>query len=45
MNYALFIPSNGIGEIYLDILDMHCWYMYNSSCFNLTKKFHFLNYY
>ena len=44
MNNALFIPSNGIGEIYIDILDMH-WYMYNSSCFNLTKKFHFLNYY
>ena len=40
MNYALFIPSNGIGEIYLDILDMH-WYIYNSSCFNLYKEIPF----
>ena len=40
MNYALFIPSNGIGEIYLDILDMHP-YMYNSSCFNLCKEIPF----
>ena len=40
MNNAVFIPSNGIGEIYLDILDMH-WYIYNSSCFNLYKEIPF----
>ena len=40
MNSVVFIPSNAIGEIYLDILDMH-WYMYNSSCFNLYKEIPF----
>ena len=40
MSRAVFIPSNGIGEIYLHILDMHS-YMYNSSCSNLYKKIPF----
>ena len=32
MNNQVFIPSNGIGEIYLDLSDMH-WYYYESSKF------------
>ena len=37
MNNRVFIPSNGIGERYLDVFDMH-WYMHNSTCFNFQKK-------
>ena len=41
MNSAVFIPSNGIGKMYLDIFDWN-WYMYDSSCFNLHKEITFL---
>ena len=37
MNNRVFIPSNGIGELYLDVLDMH-WYMHNSVCLNFQKE-------
>ena len=30
MNNQVFITSNGIGEIYLDLSDMH-WYYYEST--------------
>ena len=33
MNNQIFISSNGLGEIYLDIEDDHL-YMQNSSCFD-----------
>ena len=32
-----FIPSNGAGEIYLDVSNMH-WYLYESSCYNIDKE-------
>ena len=41
MNNQVFIPSNGIGEIYLDLSDMH-WYYYESSTFNIDKEIPFL---
>ena len=41
MNNQVFIPSNGIGEIYLDLSDMH-WYYYESSTFNIDKEVPFL---
>ena len=41
MNNRVFIPSNGIGEIYLDLSDMH-WYYYESSTFNIDKEIPFL---
>ena len=41
MNNRVFIPSNGIGEIYLDLSDM-CWYSYESSTFNIDKEIPFL---
>ena len=40
MNNRVFIPSNGIGELYLDVLDMH-WYMHNSVCLNFQKEIPF----
>ena len=41
MNNRVFIPSNGIGEIYLDLSEMH-WYYYESSTFNIDKEIPFL---
>ena len=41
MNNRVFIPSNGIGEIYLDLSDM-CWYSYESSTINIDKEIPFL---
>ena len=35
-----FISSNGVGELYLDVSDMH-WYLYESSCYNIDKKIPF----
>ena len=37
MNNQAFIPSNGIGEIYLDLTAMY-WYYYESSTFNIDKE-------
>ena len=34
-------PSNGVGELYLDVSDMH-WYLYESSCYNIDKKIPFM---
>ena len=39
-NYHVFIPSHGLGEIYLDLSKMH-WYMHNSCYFNLKKEIPF----
>ena len=36
----VFIPSHGIGEIQLDLQDMH-WYMLNSSFFEIEKEIPF----
>ena len=41
MNNRVFIPSNGIGEVYLDLSDMH-WYYYESSTLNIDKEISFL---
>ena len=41
MNNQVFIPSNGIGELYLDVFDMH-WYHYKSSYFNIEKEIPFM---
>ena len=40
MSYR-FIPSNGVGELYLGVSDMH-WYLRESSCFNIDKEMPFL---
>ena len=40
MNNQVFIPSSGLGEIYLDIEDDR-WYMHNSSCFNYQEEIPF----
>ena len=40
MNNRVFIPSNGIGEIYLDIEDDH-WYVHNSNCFDYQQEIPF----
>ena len=37
---GVFIPSHGIGEILLDVRDLH-WYMLNSSYFSIDKKIPF----
>ena len=39
-NQQLFIPSQGIGEIYLDLSNMY-WYMYNWPYYNLKKEIPF----
>ena len=39
-NHHVFIPSHGLGEIYLDLSNMH-WHMHNSSYFNLKKEIPF----
>ena len=36
-----FIPSDGVGELYLDMSDMH-WYLYESSCYNIDKEIPFM---
>ena len=36
-----FIPSNGVGEMYLDVSNMH-WYLYESSCYNIDKEIQFM---
>ena len=41
MNNQVFIPSNGIGELYLDVFDMY-WYHYKSSYFNIEKEIPFM---
>ena len=43
MNNQVFIPSHGLGEIYLNIED-NCWYGHNSSCFDDQKEIPFLSY-
>ena len=40
MNNQAFIPSHGIGDLYLDVGNMH-WYMHNSSLFNFQKEIPF----
>ena len=40
MSYR-FIPSNGVGELYLGVSGMH-WYLRESSCFNIDKEMPFL---
>ena len=42
MNNQVFIPSNGIGELYLDVFDMH-WYYYESTFLNIDKEISFMN--
>ena len=41
MNNQVFILSNGVRDIYLDLLDMY-WYYYESSIFNIDKEICFL---
>ena len=41
MNNQGFIPSNGIGELYLDVFDMH-WYHYELPYFNIDKEIPFM---
>ena len=41
MNNQVFNPSNGIGELYFDVFDMH-WYHYESFFFNIDKEIPFL---
>ena len=36
----VFIPSHGIGEVYIDLSDMY-WYMYDSFFYNLKKEIPF----
>ena len=35
------MPSNGVGELYLDVSDMH-WYLYELSCYKIHKEIPFL---
>ena len=35
------IPTNGVGELYLDVSDMH-WYLYESSYYNIDKEIPFM---
>ena len=41
MNNQVFIPSNGTGELCLDVFDMS-WYYYKSTLFNTDKEIPFL---
>ena len=41
MNNKVFVPSNGIGELYLDAYDMH-WYYYESTLNNIDKEMPFM---
>ena len=36
-----FIPSNVVGELYLDVSDMQ-WYLYESYCYNIDKEILFM---
>ena len=40
MNNQVFIPSHGLGEIYLNIEDNR-WYGHNSSCFDYQNEIPF----
>ena len=40
MNNQVVIPSHGIGELHLDVGNMH-WYIHNSSLFNFQKEISF----
>ena len=41
MNNQVFIPSHGIGEMYLDVPDMFLYY-YESTIFNIDKEIPFM---
>ena len=41
MNNQVFVPSNGIGELHLDVFDMY-WYYYESTLFNIDKEIPFM---
>ena len=41
MSNKVFVPSNGIGEFYLDAYDMH-WYYYESTLNNIDKEMPFM---
>ena len=41
MNNQVFIPSNGIAELYLDVFDMY-WYYYELILFNIDKEIPFM---
>ena len=41
MNNQVFIPSNGIGELYIDVYDLH-WYYYESTLYNIDKEIPFM---
>lgn len=41
INNQVFIPSNGIGEIWLDISNLY-WYYHKSSFYNIDKETPFL---
>ena len=44
MNNLPFIPSHGLGEIYLEPRNMH-WHMCNSNFYDSKKEIPFLNFY
>ena len=41
MNNHVFVPSHGIGEMYLNVSDMF-WYYYESTIFNIDKEIPFM---
>ena len=41
MNNQVFIPSHGIGKMYLDVSDMF-WYYYESTLFNIDTEAPFI---
>ena len=41
MNNQVFIPSHGIGEMYLDVSDMF-WYYYESTLFHIDTETPFM---
>ena len=41
MNNQVFILSNGVSELYLDVFDMH-WYYYKLTLFNIDKAVAFM---
>ena len=41
MNNQIFIPSRGLGEMYLDVSDMF-WYYHESTLFNIDKETPFM---
>ena len=40
-NQTSYIPSGGVGEIYLNLIDMY-WYAFESSTFIEDKEIHFI---